>query len=396
MAKTCFDDPGFLAALREMHALGLQVTATAHTGSIPFDVLAGRLRLRWYLVPPRPRAVRVAALALIQPLRAGPRMFKRVATGAARLGVPHPWRRARVYASGVNRIAEVFGPGTTHAAFLTGTAGPHRKLTVQFMDARGDIRGYAKVAGTPTTQALLANEAAMLDELHAVGLHAALLPNLLLREQRRDATVLAMDTLRTPRSTCHTRLQAAHLAFLDELAARTASARVPDGAALLHRLRVKTHALPASLPADWRVRLERSLQALATAPGLIAPRGLAHGDFTPGNTFRYRERLCVFDWEYAGHDYPADYDLIRFLFALQSLRRGDAVARCRAVESLLIRDLQRPPRAALARITAYLCVQALLLAGRQPEHHGQALTWEGAPALARMLDASSAREPSLA
>ncbi|MGH8182188.1 MAG: phosphotransferase family protein [Rhodanobacteraceae bacterium] len=393
MAKACFDDPGFLAALREMQALGLQVTATPHAGSIAMDVLAGRMRLRWYMVPPRPRAVRVASLALIQPLRTGPRMFKRVATGAARLGVPYPWRHARVYASGVNRIAAAFGPNTTHAAFLTGTAGPHRKLTVQFMDARGGIRGYAKVASTPATQALLANEAATLAELHDAGLRTAVLPRVLLQEHQDGAAVLATDTVRTQRSACHTRLQAPHLAFLDELAARTASARVPDGEALLHRLRAKTHSLPASLPAEWRLRLERSLQALAIAPELIAPRGLAHGDFTPGNTFQYRERLCVFDWEYAGYDYPADYDLVRFMFAAQSSRRGHVVDHGQAVESVLIHDLQRAPRSARARVLAYLCVQALLLAGRQPERNGQALTWEGEPAMARMLDALNERGP---
>lgn len=376
-----------------MQALGLQVTATPRAGSVPMDVLAGRMRLRWYLVPPRPRAVRVASLALIQPLRTGPRVFKRAASAAARLGVPHPWKHARVHVSGVDRIADVFGPGTTHAAFLTGTAGPHRKLTVQFMDACGGIRGYAKVSRTPATQALLANEAAVLAALHETGLHSAALPNVLLQKHRDDATVLVTDTLRTPRSACRTRLHPTHLAFLDELATRTTSARVPDGETLLSHLRAKAHALPASLSADWRQRFEQALRALAAAPERVAPRGLAHGDFTPGNTFQYQERLFVFDWEYAGCDYPADYDLIRFMFAVQALRHRHRADHGRAVESMLVRDLQRPPRTARARLTAYLCVQALLLAGRQPERAGQALGWEGEPALARMLDALNRRGP---
>ncbi|MGH8183988.1 MAG: phosphotransferase family protein, partial [Rhodanobacteraceae bacterium] len=221
----------------------------------------------------------------------------------------------------------------------------------------------------------------------------AVLPRVLLQEHQDGAAVLATDTVRTQRSACHIRLQAAHLGFLDELATRTASSRVPDGETLLRRLHAKVHTLPASLSADWRQRLQHALQVLAAAPGLIAPRGLAHGDFTPGNTFQHGDKLCVFDWEYAGHDYPADYDLVRFMFAAQSSRRGHVVDHGRAVESVLIHDLQRAPRPAHARVLAYLCVQALLLAGRQPERNGQALTWEGEPAMARMLDALNERGP---
>lgn len=391
-APECFDDPHFLAATREMQALGLRVMAIAHAGSAPFDAVAGRMQLRWYLLPAGPRAVSVASLALMQPLRRRARIGKRIMTGAARLSLPHLWRRSRVHVSGTNRLAALFGPGTAHAAFLTGTAGPHRKLAVQFMDDSGVIRGYAKVARTPAAQELLANEAATLAALRDLDLRAAMVPRLLLHERRDGVAVLATDAARAQHAPCRARLERAHIAFLDELAKRTA-ASAPDGDALLDGLRAKVRRLPASLTDAWRQRFDRSLRELARAPELVAPRGLAHGDLMPGNLFRYEDRVYVFDWEYAGYDYPADYDLIRFAFAAEALRHRAPIDRCRAVESKLIRDLGRSRNAARVRLIAYLCAQALLLAGRRSGRAGEPLTWEGEPGATRMLDALGGQGP---
>ncbi|WIG56931.1 MAG: hypothetical protein OJF61_002719 [Rhodanobacteraceae bacterium] len=387
-AGDCFGDPHFGAAVREMEALGLRVTAAPHPGSRPFDVLAGHARLRWFVVPTEPRAVRVASLALIQPLRPAARLLKQAMAVTAALGLPHFWRQGRVHVSGTQHAARGFDAAATHAAFLTGTASPHRKLTAQWMDARGGIRGYAKVSRTPAAQALLDNEAAMLERLHRIGLHSAIVPRVWLREFREDgAAILATDTVRTPRQPCCTRLHASHLAFLAELVARTASPGMPDGEGLLRDLRARLAQLPPTLTQAWRQRFDLALRELAFAPDLIAPQGLAHGDFTPTNTFRCDGRLCVFDWEYAGYAYPADYDLIRFLLALRGVRRRNPVDDCHVVESILVRDFRRAPAAARARLTAYLCVQALMLAGRRADSAGAPLSWEGEHAASLMLDA---------
>ena len=384
----CFGDVHFLAAVQEMEALGLRVTVAPHPGSLPFDVLAGRAHLRWFLMPVQPRIVRLASLALIQPLRPAARLLKQAMNVAATLGLPQLWRDGRVHVSGIYRAARGFDAAATQAAFLTGTAGPHRKLTVQWMDADGGIRGYAKVSRGPAVQALLANEASALEQLRRIGLRSALVPRVWLREFRADgAAILATDTVRTRRHPCCTRLHASHLRFLDELAARTAAPRMPDGEGLLRGLRAQVADLATSLSTEWRQRFDHALQGLAFAPALIAPRGLAHGDFTPINTFRYEDRVFVFDWEYAGYAYPADYDLIRFLLALRSTRRGNPVDDCHAVESILVRNFRRPPAAARARLAAYLCVQALMLAGRRASLDAPPLTWEGEQGASLMLDA---------
>lgn len=388
----CFDDPHFLAAVREMEALGLRVSAAPHPDSARFDVLGGHGHLRWFLIPPQPRGVCRASLALIQPQRRAARLFKHTMKGAIGFGLPHLWRDGTAYVSGVHQAARAFGIEASHAAFLSGTAGPHRKLTVQWMDDRGRIKAYAKVSRSPAVQALLANEASVLEQLRAIPLRVAIVPKMLSHELRNGATVLVADTVRTARHRCCTRLHATHLAFLDELAAATASSpRLPDGDELLRHLRAQMADLAARLSDAWRQRFDRALQGLAFAPDLVAPRGLAHGDFTPGNTFRHQGRVFIFDWEYAGYAYPADYDLIHFLFAMRRTRRGNPAGICLTVESILTRELGRPPAAARARLAAYLCAQALLLAARQPGPGGSALTWEGERAAASMLDALGAR-----
>lgn len=172
---------------------------------------------------------------------------------------------------------------------------------------------------------------------------------------------------------------------------RTASPEMPDGDGLLRGLRAQVANLATALSAKWRQRFERALQGLAFAPDLVAPRGLAHGDFTPINTFRYQDRVFVFDWEYAGYAYPADYDLIRFLFAIRSARRANPADACIAIETILTRELGRSPAAARARLAAYLCAQALMLAGRRSVVNGNVLNWEGERAMASMLDALGAR-----
>lgn len=376
-----------------MQALGLRVTATPRIGSDPFDVLAGRMHLRWYLVPTQPRAAYVASLALIQPLRARARVGTRAIAAAARLGLPHFWRSARVHVSGANRLDGVFGPGVVHAAFLTGTAGPHRKLTVQCMDADGRIRGYAKVAGAAATQARLANAAGALGMLRELGLRSAVIPRVLLYELRDGTAVLATDSADARHPACRARLEAVHVAFLEELAQRTASPHVPDGEAVLRGLDARLQRLPAALSDAWRQRFGRALDVLARAPELVAPRGLAHGDFAPANTFRCADRVCVFDWEYAGFDYPADYDLIRFLLVLAGLRRQRPVAACRSVEARLVGEFGRTRQAARARLAACLCAQALRLAARRTGGEVP-LTWECEAATARMLDALNARGPA--
>lgn len=375
----------FRAAAQEMEALGLCVTEAPHPGSEPYGVLAGKADSRLFLLPLRPRAACLGSLGLIQPMRFGPRAFKGFFAWTIRLGMARIPLRGRVHVSGVNRVAAAFGARAAHSAFLTGTAGPHRKLVVQCMDGRGNVMGYAKVSRTPAVHGLLANDAAVMRELRAAGLRTAIVPRVLLHDVRDGTAVLATDTVPAPRGRRPLRLQALHLAFLDELAARTASARAGDGDALLALWNAQVRDITNGLSSGWRIRFWRALHALEAKTALIAPRGLAHGDFTPVNSFPCGDRLFVFDWEYAGRSYPADFDLIRFLAAATQARPRHAARRVAAIQRELARELGRSEEQAHARLVAYVCACALRGACRQPRH--EPLQWESERGDAAMLDA---------
>ncbi len=56
---------------------------------------------------------------------------------------------------------------------------------------------------------------------------------------------------------------------------------------------------------------------LKTSAQLInrLPVALAHGDFTPWNSFVLERGLYVFDWEYAAENWPLGYDLVHYLLS---------------------------------------------------------------------------------
>lgn len=386
-------DTFFRAAVQEMEAIGLRVRPQPHPGSAPYGVLSGRTGSRFFLLPARPRAVSTGSLALVQPVRLAPRAVKGLATMAVRLGLagllPH-----KVHVAGASDFARLVDARARHGAFLTGTPGPHRKLSVQLMDDAGHIQAYAKVSLVPAVQALLRREAEVLRLLAAMDLRTAWLPCVLRSETRDGTAIFATDAVRTRSARCLTDLDALHLAFLEELAACTGPAWASSGESLLAGWNRRIERLRAQLAPAWRERLGRAIAVLSAEPSLIASRGMAHGDFTPVNSFRQDNRLCVFDWEYAGADYAGDHDLIGLLDAVARLGdvRPDEVATL--LERRLVRELGRSPAEANRRLIAFHCAQALRGAERQPPPAGTSLAWWGADEAARTLDVLLARAAS--
>lgn len=370
-----------------MEALGLRVTEQPQAGSTAYGVLAGNAGSRWFLLPIRPRAVCRASLALIQPLRPAPRALRNAFGCALSIGMASSLLRHRVHVSGVNRLAGALGSRDVYNAFLTGTAGPHRKLTVQCMDRDGHVLGYVKVSRAPAVHALLANEAATLQTLRESEFTSAMIPRVLLHAVHSGTAVLATDTVTGARGPCPFRLQAMHLAFLDELAARTRGTHAVNGDALLGVWQAQVHGIANRLSPAWQVRLASVLRMLEPQAALIAPRGWAHGDFTPVNSFPHGDRLFVFDWEYAGAAYPADFDLIRFLDAAAHTRLYRPADRTAVILHELIHTLDRNAGQAHARLAAYAYACALRGALRQPAAGSEPLHWASEHADAAMLDA---------
>ncbi len=393
-----FLDPFFCAAAEEIEALGLHIAGEPHAGAEPYCVVNGHSGSRSWLIPLKPHAVNVSSLALIQPMRSGARVLKQVAVSAAKFGLP--WYglygiEQRLHISGDNYLIRTLGPEFAHCAFFSGTASPHRKVVVQIMDREGRIHGYAKVSRTPAVHPLLENEALIMQEVRSKNLPSALIPDVLLHEVRDGTAILATDTTKRSSTRCIRRLTRLHLSFLQELAERSSFDFPARGASLSQEGIASLGVLERWLSAEWRERIERALDFLSSREELIASTGLSHGDFTPWNVFSYQNRLCVIDWEYAGRHYPADYDLIHFLFSLSNLDGSPPEARCDRIYRTLVNTLGRSGHQAHARLTAYLCARMFFLAGRQHRCSGVMLHWEGERELALMLDALAIKSPTI-
>lgn len=383
--RSAQEDP-FATATSEFAAFGITVTRAPHTGSRPSWVVAGRSNRRWWLVPTSPAPVAAAGWSLFQPLLLSARLLKAVAVAAGRLGLAPMLAQGRLHISGSPAFAAELLPQPAHCSLFTGTAGPHRKSVVQVMDAQGAIKAFAKIACAPLTQSLLTHEAMVLGQLSAVHLRSAGLPAVLAVGEFRGATILVTDTVKDAGTRSPARLLQAHLDFLHEL-----SVRMPVGSAqgvdvLLDDLHARMARVQDGLELAWRNRLAEVLVRIEDQRPVIAPAGFSHGDFTPWNCFLHDEGLFVFDWEYAGYEFPADYDLIHFLMALPG-RSG--LSSTKEVDSLLAALSERSGCdiiQASTRLLAYLATLSLRYADRARAAGAGRLDWEGAERSAALLD----------
>ncbi len=384
-ARSGEEDP-FAAATGEFLAFGLRVTRAPHTGSRPSWVVAGRSNLRWWLVPTGPTRVAAAGWSLFQPVLPGARMLKAAAVLAGRLGLAPIVAQSRLHVSGSPAFAVDSLPQPAYCALFTGTAGPHRKSVVQVMDGEGAISAYAKISCAPSVQSLLTHEAKVLEQLHAVHMRCASLPRVMAIGECRGATILVTDTVKHVGTRSPARLLPVHLAFLHELSVRLPAGSAHGVDALLDDLHARMSRVRDGLESAWRRRLEAALVRIEGQRQAIAPTGFSHGDFTPWNCFPHDEGLYIFDWEYAGYEFPADYDLIHFLMALPS---GSNCGGPKEATSLLAAISGRSgcdERQAETRLLAYLATLSLRYADRAREDGSHNLDWEGSGRAAALLD----------
>lgn len=365
----------FTQALDDLREIGIsECDAGAH-----FGIVSGRSNARWWLIPLASGRQARSGLDLFQPMSQMARVSKACAAFTCAVGLQRVVFRAGLRLSGTAALAATFPQGgAAEIAIFTGTDGPHRKTAIQFADAEAEILGYGKLSRSPVVIPWLEAEERNLREVAALSLITADTPCALELRQEGDATLLITDSrkgddFRTPRA-----LGEAHAAFLAELAARTAGA---DWSGYLASLRADAAAAKAVLSTEWQARLARTLERLTSGPALTVT--LAHGDFTPWNSF-LGQRLYVFDWEYAGRR-AAGYDAIHFTLASYP-NCSVLELRARAIATLARLNLFLTPAEREAALLAYLCDLSLLLARRQAEGLTRIDLWEDADRLGAAID----------
>lgn len=382
-----FYHPVFQAACREIEMLGFRISCTPFPGGEPYAVIGGRSNARWWLVPLNNHRVTISGMALFQPVVTSAKVLKAVAVTASSLGLSALWARKKVYISGASSLADIFGANGLHYAFFTGTDSPHRKVAVQIMDRDGKIKGFAKVSRNPLVKPLLAHEAETLNYLHTLGLKTVLVPSVLFCGVIGGADVLVTDTLKTERTKSTTMLNGAHIAFLQELAEKTADSDTDGSNWYGAELRTRLEMVSDRLPEDWRRRLEKAID-VAVDHGTWGPRTLSHGDFTPWNTFIVDGRLYVFDWEYAAQKYPVGYDLIHYTLSLPSVRHQPVSETIGQVREVLRKaNIAGDDRSADALLICYLCGHSLHYIARELKVDCKIVRWDGERESAVLLDA---------
>jgi len=392
-----FFHPVFQDAIADIATLSVQVHQHPTAGAKPYAVVGGRSNARWWLIPLENRRVAVSGLALFQPLLASARAMKTAASFLSVVGLSRLWARNTVYIAGEPTIAADFPSSDGLSfAYFTGTDSPHRKVAVQIMDGRGNLKGFAKVTRNPNVSKLLMYETATLEQLQKLGLQSAHLPRVIFSGERKGSFILVTDTLKTRWTRSTTKFSAPHHTFIQELAQKTAGVEpvlVSDiGAHFQARFNLVRHQI--ELP--WQQRLEKSIDLLDTQVNTPLNFCQSHGDFTPWNTFFVDGKLYVFDWEYAESKYPPSFDLIHFLLSEPVFRKrpADEQIKC-LVEQIkttlnLISEIQ-----ALIHITVYLIAISLRYIERSGTSKKATPTWDGAKEYAELLEKAFATATEL-
>jgi hypothetical protein len=323
---------------------------------------------------------------MFQPVVRSAKLFKGVAVAVGSVGLASMWTRKRLYVSGKSWLSDVFGENDLHYTFFTGTDSPHRKVAVQIMGVDGSIKGFAKVSANPAVKPLLEHEAETINHLNTLDLKTALIPVVLYIGEIGGACALVTDTLKTAQSRTSTKLTEAHVAFLLELAEKTAVSETASTDWVVSELRSQYAAIIDRLSEEWKGRLDQAFGCLEGYEWKWGARSLSHGDFTPWNTFFVGDNLYVFDWEYASMSFPANYDLAHMLHSLNNL--SDNVDVSLLLENILndIDKTQEPFSFGKTTFLAYLISNFLFYSSRNIKSGTDYSIDEQNVSLAKMID----------
>lgn len=298
----------FAAFLDDMSQLGMELVE--HGGG-RYAVIAARSNPRWWLLPLDSRKGAAAGLEMLQPVTRAAKVAKIVARALAHFGPLYFLGRGHLRLSGMPDLAGAFYGRAVHIAAFSGTDGPHRKTTLQIMNASGVILGYVKMSRTPYLRSCIRNEAKMLIHLSKLNLASADVPRVKAIRDDDKMTLLITDSLKSSSHAAPLRPTAEHLRFLDELRAKTERQGAGGTLDAIERDIMEFLSVGG---AEWAGRIASVAAALRPVQAEI-PVCLAHGDFTPWNTFLQDGRLYVFDWEYSNMTWPVGFDLAHFILA---------------------------------------------------------------------------------
>ncbi len=289
-------------------------------------------------------------------------------------------------------LGDVFGE-TVDVSLGLGTARTNRKPVLQVFDTRGRSLAFVKVGETPVTEPLVQAEAASLERLGESELPRQLeVPRLLHLGRWEGALVVAMSPLQTSFWQRPSRQYTIPVDAMSQLHAAFAEGDRPLTEMPLWDRMVAAQTSLA--PSAERDRLGEALDALRDwDSGRSHAMGAWHGDWTPWNMSRLRNRLQLWDWERFETGVPLGMD--RCHYAVNAVCRRDGLSIDSVMRGLDLANLenlddegQAAGAAYLATITSRYLVGATFELGHAIEERSLVMldalcTWLGLPAGAR-------------
>lgn len=370
--------PPFAAFLADIAELGVR---PVQQGGLRYAVVAARSNPRWWLVPLDSRRATAAGFEMLQPVTTTARLAKMSAQTLARFG-PHRFLgKGILRLSGMPDLGGAFDGAAAHVAYFTGTDGPHRKTAVQVMSETGGILGYAKFSRAAHLRPYLRNEAEMLARIGQMSLNSADFPSRVAFQETDAFSVLVTDSLKTRGHAAPRTPDARHIAFLQDLRAKT---ELRGAQPVLTWIERQAQALAPVAGEAWQTRLMQVANRLRPTAADMA-LCLTHGDFTPWNTFVQGQQFYVFDWEYAQPAWPVGFDLTHFLLAsMGRAARADQFTelRKRLAEAHFGGDCEAAQKALLLSLACHACFYL----GRLAEVRAPLRDWADGPMRAALID----------
>jgi thymidylate kinase len=224
----------------------------------------------------------------------------------------------------------------TGYSIFTGTVGPNRKAIIE-LNTNGETTHFIKVGLNKNSKDLIRNEAHILVGLQQVDLGDSVIPNATLN---CDLNSALFNNIKPQNAIQGSSLKNEHFSFLENLYAKTTNTIKLEQAYSFFKIKSEL-ALATRQPHFYRVEsiyesLETLLQSIPQE--VFVPVGLAHGDFTPWNTFSSENKLSVFDWELATFEMPLLFDAFHFVFQSAVMLKNAGWKQIKLELSFLLRN----------------------------------------------------------
>lgn len=232
-----------------------------------------------------------------------------------------PVVRLQQFPAGLLLGGQVHVSEITNIAMYCGSPGPLQKLTMYCPNRDGEPGLVAKVAMARGANHVIAREADWLSALSGDVRIAQFLPRLLQQGALAcDRNYLVMQAL--PPGFSSAEFDRRHFDFLRLLAQRNPALYAWNQSPAYLRLGQRMRDIEPLIDEPHRLLLQAVLDDIERAIGLRElPACLVHSDFAPWNLRLTRDRLFVFDWEYAEDGGNPLQDFLHFHLLPRALKR---------------------------------------------------------------------------